>query len=440
MSESQIIPQPAPRAPVQLNTRLDEFLAGPYDPETDAQPGSRRGRRLFWADGFVSNISESVVTNFTNPFALALGATNQQMGIMSSITNLAAAIALLPGARLDERVQSRRRIVEATSFLHRLLLIAIALLPLLFGPAAAIYVFIFLVAVRSFFAQLGFPSWSAFTADLVPPRIRGRYFGARNIGLAVAALVFTPLAGRLADVIGLPQGYQALFVIAALVGFAAVVIFRSIPEPPRSRSTLEVAAAEVKQPLWALLRAHPRFAAFSAVAVLWNLSIMVAGPYFSVYIVRNLSATPTQIGLLAASNAMFNILGQQVWGRLNDRKGAAWVMAGTGLMIPLVPAFYALAPGAWYLIAVEAFSGFMWAGYGLSSFNLMLGLAPAEQRARFSAVYQGAVFFASFVGPLLGMLLVTVYDIRLLFWLSAIGRIVASALFMIAVRAGPARE
>ncbi len=438
MPESQSIPRPAPPAASRLNTRLDEFLAGPYDPETDARPGSRRGRRLFWADGFTSNVSESVVTNFTNPFALALGATNQQMGIMSSIANLAAALALLPGARLDERVPSRKRIVVTTSFLHRLLLIAIALLPLLFGPRA-IYVFIFLVAVRSFFAQLGFPAWSAFSADLVPARIRGRYFGARNIGLAVAALVFAPLFGRLADVIGLPKGYQVLFVIAALVGFGAVLVFRSIPEPPRSRSA-EQAPAQGKQPVLALLRTHPRFAAFSAVAVLWNLSIMVAGPYFSVYIVRNLAASPTIIGLLAASNAIFNIIGQRVWGRTNDRRGAAWVMAATGLMIPLIPAFYAVAPNAWYLIAVEAFSGFMWSGYGLSSFNMMLGLAPAEQRARFSAVYQSGVFLASFLGPLIGMALVSVYDIRLLFWISAIGRLIASLLFMVAVRVGPDRE
>jgi MFS family permease len=167
---------------------------------------------------------------------------------------------------------------------------------------------------------------------------------------------------------------------------------------------------------------------------------MVAGPYFSVYIVRNLLATPTQIGLLAAANATMNIVGQRVWGRLNDRKGAGWVMAATGLMIPLIPAFYAIVPGAWYLIAVEGFSGFMWSGYGLSSFNMMLGLAPAEQRARFSAVYQSGVFIASFFGPLIGMLLVGMYDIKLLFWLSAVGRLVASVLFMVAVRATPMQE
>lgn len=431
-------PTPKAHARFTMNTRLDEFLAGPHDPDSDAQPGSRHGRRLFWADGLVSNVSESFVTNFTNPFALALGATNTQMGIMSSITSLAAALALFPGARLDERIASRKRVIVFTSACHRLLLLAIGLLPSLVD-GGAIYAFIALVALRSFFSQLPFPAWSAFSADLVPPPIRGRYFSARNIGLALAALIATVLAGRLADVIGLPRGYQAGFVLAGFVGLAATVIFNRIPEPPRSRSA-KAKTAEAKQPLRQLLRTHPRFAAFTAVALFWNLSIAIAGPYFSVFIVRVLAASPTQIGLLAAINSLANIIGQRIWGRLNDRKGAAWVMAVTGLSIPLVPALYAVAPNPWFLLMVESLSGFAWAGYSLASFNLMLGLAPDEQRARFSAVYQVAVFGAAFVGPLLGMLLVSVADIRILFWLSAAGRIVASILFMVTVRTGPARS
>jgi len=430
-----IPPQKEAPAPRILNTRIDEFLAGPHDPDCDARPGSRRGRRLFWIDGLVSNVSESFVLNFTNPFALALGATNTQMGMMSSITNLAAALALFPGARLDERIASRKRVVVFVSLVHRLLLIAIDFLPSIAG-GGAIVAFIALVALRSFFSQLPYPAWSAFSADLVPPRIRGRYFSSRNIGLALAALFSTVLAGRLADIIGLPRGYQIGFALAAVVGFAASGIFNGIPDPPRSRSET-AGATEAKQPVLRLMRTHPRFAAFTAVGFLWNLSIMVAGPYFSVFIVRVLEANPTQIGLLAAINSLANIIGQRIWGRLNDRRSAAWVMAVTGLMIPLVPALYAVAPNPWFLLLVETLSGFAWAGYSLASFNLMLALAPDEQRARFSATYQVAVFGASFIGPLLGMVLVSVADIRVVFWISAAGRVLASILFMVTVRIRP---
>ncbi len=410
----------------------DDFMAGPPDPEADALPEGRRSRRLLWLDGLFSNISESFVLNFVNPFAIALGATNGQIGWLSALTNLAAALALFPGARLVERGGQRKPIVVwAGGVAARLMLIAIAVAPLLFGGRGAIYAFIALVALRAFFGQLAFPAWSAMLADLVPASTRGRYFASRNIALAAAALVFTPLAGRLAEAFGLPTGYQVSFLVAGLVGFVATAIFARIPEP-----TAQIGGAAISQPdgVWTILRTHPRFAAFTAVAFIWNLALMVAGPFFSVYLVVNLGATPTQIGLLAAANSVTNIIGQRLWGRLNDRRGAAWVMRVTGLMIPAVPLLWAFAPDPWFLIPVEILAGFLWSGYGLASFNLLLSLAPAAQRARFTAIYQTAVFSSAFVGPLLGSVFANTIGIRPLFYLSTLGRIVASLLFMFTVK------
>ena len=311
--------RPAHELSAELRARADEFTAGPRDPDADAQPESRRGRRLLWWDGLVSNFSESFVLNFTNPFALALGATTGQIGWLSAFTNLASALALFPGARLVERTGQRKRIVVVTGGgVARLLLLLIALVPLFSQGTAAIYAFIALVTLRAFFNQLGFPAWSSMLADLVPPGIRGRYFASRNIGLAIAALIAAPLAGWLAGQLGLPLGYQVSFFLAGLIGFGATAIFARIPDrplPPISHTT-----AEKPEGIRSILRTHPRFAGFTAVAFLWNFSLMIAGPFFSVYLVKDLGGTPTQIGLLAAIFSVTNIVGQRFWGRLNDRQ------------------------------------------------------------------------------------------------------------------------
>ncbi len=410
----------------------DAFMAGPPDPEADAWPESRRGRRLLWADGLISNISESFVTNFVNPFALALGATNTQIGWMSALSNLASALALIPGARLGDRPERRKQVtVWFGGGVARALLLGIALAPTIFAGHAAIYAFIALVCLRAFFIQLSYPAWSAFLADLVSPRIRGRYFASRNIGLAVAALIFTPVAGAIAQRFGLPQGYQVSFLLAGLIGFVATAVFARIPPPPAQAAS---AAAGGREGVWQLLRTHPRFSAFAAVAFLWNLSLMVMGPFFSVYLVRNLGASPVQIGLLAAINSLANIIGQRIWGRLNDQRGAAWVMRVTGLLIPLIPLFWSLVPNPWALMPVEALAGFLWAGYGLSNFNLLLSLAPGERRPRFVAIYQVSVFSAAFVGPLLGSVLANALNLRPLLWISTVGRTVAALLFVFTVR------
>ncbi|PKO23027.1 MAG: hypothetical protein CVU38_06265 [Chloroflexi bacterium HGW-Chloroflexi-1] len=418
----------------RLRHGVDDFMAGPPEPEAYAEPNTRTNRRLLWLDGLVSNASESFVTSFIYPFAMALGATNGQIGTMSALTNLGAALGLMPGARLADRFGRKQVAVLTGGVAGRLLLLVLAALPLLLKSSAAIYAIIAVVVLRSLAGQLGFPAWSALVADLAPRVIRGRYFAARNIGLAIAALLFTPLAGRIIDLGGGMRGYQVAFVIAGLVGFGATTIFAHIKDPPTPLTPSTPAEKAKPGPLLTLLRSAPRFTAFTGVAFIWNLALMIMGPFFSVYLVRDLGATPTLIGILAAVNSLGNIVGQWVWGRLNDRRGAAWVMRVTGLAIPVVPLAWSLAPGPWWLLPVEWLSGFLWAGYGLASFNLLLSLTPEAQRARFVAIYQMSVFGSAFVGPLLGSVLANALTIRPLLWISAGGRLVAALLFLFTVR------
>jgi MFS family permease len=409
-------------------TGFDEFIAGPVDPE-EADSSARPNRRLLWADGLISNISESFVTSFVVPFAMALGATNGQIGALSATTNLASALGLMPGAKLSERSGQRKRIVVLTGGLAgRLLLIGLAALPLFMGSPTVIYAVLAFFALRAFFNQLGYPAWSGLVADLVPTSIRGRYLGARNIGLAGAALIFTPLAGRVIDSVGGIKGYQVSLVIAALVGLLATAVFARIREP---RATRPVGVFHARGPKTLdLIRDHRQFLVFTGVALIWNLALMIAGPFFSVYLVRTLNGTPTQIGILAAVFSVGNILGQRLWGRLNDRRGPAWVMRLTGLLIPIVPLAWSMAPGPWWLMPVELTSGFMWAGYLLANFNLLLGLAPEAQRERFVALYQTVVFGAAFVGPLIGGALADTITIPRLMWISSAGRMVAALVFL----------
>jgi len=412
---------------------LDDFIAGPSDPE-EVGPNGRPNRRLLWADGLISNISESFVTSFVTPFALALGANNGQIGALSAISNLASALGLLPGARLSERSGERKRIVVLSGGLAgRLLLIVLASLPLFLGPPGVVYAVIALFALRAFANQVGYPAWSSLVADLVPKAIRGRYLGARNIGLGLAALVFTPIAGRIIESIGGVRGYQVSLTIAAVVGLTATMVFARIKEPRTTHPDSKLESG--KAPILGLLQDNRQFAVFTGVALIWNFALMIAGPFFSVYLVRTLHGTPTQIGILAACYSAGNILGYRLWGRLNDRRGAAWVMSLTGLFIPAMPLAWSLVPGAWWLIPVEFTSGFMWAGYLLANFNLLLALAPETQRERFVALYQSVVFGASFVGPLIGGVLADTITIPYLMRISGAGRMLAALIFLRAFHA-----
>ncbi|MFM7174725.1 MAG: hypothetical protein ACKO4U_16995 [Caldilinea sp.] len=70
-----------------------------------------RNLRHFWLDGIFAAASESFYLAFIPLFALAYGATNQQVGWITAIGNLAGAAALFPGARLIETIGHRKETV-----------------------------------------------------------------------------------------------------------------------------------------------------------------------------------------------------------------------------------------------------------------------------------------------------------------------------------------
>ncbi len=423
--------QSRPRLLPSLSHRADLFMAGPLCAH-DTHPSMRESRKLLWIEGLLSNASESFITNFITPFALAFGATNGQIGTLSSATNVASALGLMPGARLDEHFRCRKWIfMLCTGIFGRLLLLGLVLLPLFLHRSAVIWGLMGVVVLRSFLNQLCYPAWSALISDLVPESIRGRYFGSRNIAVGLAALICTPLAGYLIQFAGAPHGYQLSFAIALAPGCMATVLFGMICEP--KRPTVSKAVRPPRMEIVSIFRLHPRFAAFTALAFFWHLSLQTAGPFFAVYQIRHLGANVAHIGILSSIGALTGMAGQRVWGVQNDRRGAVWVMRVTGFLIPAIPFMWALTPSWWYLPVIEAVSGFIWAGYWLANFNLLLAMSPHENRSRFVAVYHSVVSIASFAGPLLGGILVSVMSINMLFWASGAGRLVVSLLFLLLV-------
>lgn len=404
-------------------------MAGPACTSSDPAESARASRKFLWLEGLFSNASESFVANFVTPFALAFGASNAQIGTLASATNVASALGLLPGARLEERIGRRKKIfMWCTGVLARVLLLALVLLPLLSTNSAIFLGLCGIVIVRSFLNQLCYPAWSALVSDLVPERIRGRYFGSRNIAVSLAALVCTPFAGFLINTTGFPHGYQLSFAIAVALGFVGTLLFHMVQDPGHRTPEGSVREAPVK--MTAIFKEHRRFAIFTALAFIWHLSLQTAGPFFAVYQIQNLGANVAHIGILASVGAFTGIIGQRVWGAHNDRKGAVWVVCVTGFLIPVVPLAWAFIPSWGYLPVIEAVSGFIWAGYWLANFNLLIMLSPEGSRSRFVAVHQSVIAVASFIGPVLGGILVSMISIKGLFLLSAAGRFAVSILFL----------
>jgi predicted MFS family arabinose efflux permease len=85
-------------------------------------------------------------------------------------------------------------------------------------------------------------------------------------------------------------------------------------------------------------------------------------------------------------------------------------------------------------MVVNVFGGFLWAGYNLASFNNLLLLIPADQRERYTALYQIVVMAASAAGAALGGVIATQWGFSANFALSSAGRGLAILIFVLFVR------
>ena len=391
-----------------------------------------RNLRFFWLDGLFAAASENFYASYVVLFALAYGATNGQVGELTAVGNLLGALALFPGAKLIEMVGKRKPVVVwSGGGVARFMLLALALFPLFVTkPLVAIGLIVVLNGIRAFASNLANPAWTSMVADIVPDAIRGRYFGSRNMVMGIAALIVVPVAGRIISTgnaqWGDVAGYQIVLILAFAVGMVSTALFQKIKEPkPRESITHKHQKGDLRK----AIQNSPGYLGLVASAFVWNLSLQVAAPFFNVYLVEAFGASTATIGVLIGVSSLTALFGQRVFGRLLDTRGSIWVQMVCGFIIPVLPFAWIFITAPYQVGFINALGGFVWAGYNLATFNLLLILTPDEQRPRAVALYQTAVFVSAVVGPLLGGYLADAVSFQLLFGLSALGRFAGMVIF-----------
>ncbi len=168
---------------------------------------------VFWA-AFLS-----AVVAFNAPFALRLGATNAQIGLLSSIPALLAILITIPAGRYYSRRAQRMPLVIRSLFVHRLGFLLAALVPFLpveNKGTVLIWVLIIFSGPAHFFGV----GWNAMMADVVPEANRARVFAVRNMLVAAVVTAGTFGAGIWLERVRFAANYQILYV----AGFAASMV------------------------------------------------------------------------------------------------------------------------------------------------------------------------------------------------------------------------
>jgi MFS family permease len=381
--------------------------------------------RNLWWDGFFAESSEVIWLQFFALYALALGASTGLIGVLAATTGLVAALSMWPGAMLAEKTRQHKFIVLLTGgSVARLVFLLLAAIPWIATGNLALGLIGLAAALRGFFAYVAMPAWSAFVAEFVPARLRGRYFSSRDFARQLASLGMMPLVGLLIYKIGGLEGWQVAWLLAFVAGMTSSAFFVRIPRDAAAAGHRSEGQARHVGDKASALRDR-NLLRFVGALGLFHLFVMLAGPFFSVYLVQELGASTLWVGLTLAATPIGAMIAQPIVGRLNDRLGAKWLLVASGLTIPVLPWLWIFATEPWHILFVNVLGGALWAGGLLGTFNLVLTIAPPHKRPSYSGLQQAAVFLASFLGPLAGGFLIGALGFKMIFFLSGAGRVVA---------------
>lgn len=368
-----------------------------------------RAYRLFVLDaGLWSGMNALQSGPFVAAFALAIGATNYEIGLIASMTFFGMMMQF-PGIFLVQRFPRRRAIGVLLASTCRLLWIPVILIPFLFVDRGITFMLQFLF-LSALIGGMAVPSWHSFMKDGIAPDDMPQVLSRRNVWAVIAALIATLAGGVFVDLwkAWAPDaplyGYSILFFIAMLLGMGGVVAIYFLPEP-RARIARDAKALDL------LLRPFrdPHFVKLLKFAAPWTFAVQLSLPFFLVYLYKRLELSVSMVTLLVAVSQLSHIFFARVWSRLVQRFSSKsvlsvtyWVFLASLLLWPflMLPEKHALTLPLAFLIYF--LNGMAMSGIQLAAMTVSLKLSPAGQAHSYMTAYFSTLGFAAAVAPMLG--------------------------------------
>jgi MFS transporter, DHA1 family, inner membrane transport protein len=352
-------------------------------------------RRNLWIETIASvafGIFYAAALSFMPVVLRRLGASSTLLAIYTAQTYLGSVLSTL-GVLMMRR---RRPLLFATAFwlLSRSLLLATALI------TQADWLLI-LTAVFWLLEAFPGPAYARVIQAIYPARYRGRALSIVRLGLVLAVLLVTPLAGMALDYIG----YRVLFPVGAAIGILATLIFSRLRVDERA---LPVQQARSLGGVWRLLGQNRRFAIYMLGFALHGLGFLMGLPLFAIVQVDRLQLSYTTLGYLGLAQSLFWLVGNVFWGRLVDRHGGLWVLRANVAVAVLVPLTYSWAFDAWTLLPAFIAHGIISAGIDLALISSGIELADPESVAEYSALQATIIGVRGMIGPFVGVALLGV--------------------------------
>lgn len=391
----------------------------------------QRNFRYVQIDAVGVSIS-NVAAPFLPVFLTRLGASNFQIGLLSSMPGMTGLIlAILVGRFL----QTRTNVVPWYSLSRLTVILCYALTGILTLTVSEESVIIATLAIWAFatIPQTALAvAFSVVMNAVAGPEGRYALLSRRWAIFGLTGVVGTFIVTRVIDLVSFPLNYAMMFMVLSLGGFVSFYFSRKISLPDQVPPPLP----SVRSPLQSLrnyatlLREHPVFLSFATKRYVYLSALVLSQPIMPLFLVREVHATDSQIGTINMIFTLVMLVGYFLWPRISSRRGGRSVLLATTLGMTFYPALSAATPQVPLIMIYAGISGLFQAGLDLVFFDELMKTVPSEYSATFVALAQSMQYLSMIIAPLLGTWLANYIGLGGALWLSAGLRLFGFLLFL----------
>ncbi|MFA5258654.1 MAG: MFS transporter [Candidatus Pacearchaeota archaeon] len=410
----------------------------------------KQSRSYSIREGIFSTIKDSVSVNYITPFAVAINSPNYMIGFLSSIPGLLGPVSEWRSSRLIGKYPRKKLVLTAALF-EILTWIPLILISLLYyyGIITSFLPLMLLIffSLYTIAANAGSPAWFSWIGDLVDENQRGRWFGKRTAIFGLVTIVSTITAAFLLDF--LKSNNLTLFGFIAL--FLIAMISRTVSRYYLSKHYEPVIKIEKEHyfSFFTFIKKSPynNFGRFAIFKALLNGATAIAGPFFVVYMLKDLQFSYLTMIIVQMSGTFFTLLFVNYWGKFSDRYGNYEVFLITLIIIAICPITWTLNKNPVYLMFVpQLLSGLGWGGFNLAASNYVFDCVTPQKRGLALSYADLLNGIGVFVGGMIGVVLVSTLKINFMniflfiFLISGISRLIVGLIMLPKIKEVKSKE
>lgn len=374
----------------------------------ESEQTNSENERLSIKNGVYTTIILNISNNYFPLFAISvLGATNYQVGLISSLPPFIGMFAMIIGSLIINRLQEKKMFTVYSFLAARLFLVGIALV--VFIPDKyQVIVFIVLVGIMNFPFSFANLSWQAFIGDIIQEDRRSDFFSTRNKMMTLIGMISTFFIGIFLQFFDKtdPIPFVGLYLLAFVLGLLEINYLKKHVEPkkkelPKKRTThFGISVFRNKAFLYFIIS-----------ALFFNFAWQMCWTLFSIYQIKYAGATGLWISLFAVANSIGQIISFKWWARMADKHSNAKMLILVSLGMAIAPFITIFSTNLVFLVITNIFAGLFVSGTVLMLFNQLLDVTNEDNRSLCISNYNILLAFVAFIAPQFGVFILETTNI-----------------------------